>query len=342
MNNDLISRSELMKAISTMVEAEMPIDEKWALGLKHSLKVIDNAPPVAVNCKDCDGYEAGYSAGLKDAENPSGDAISREALKKTICLDEIISVDETWEQLYDAVVKAIDNAPTVEPRIEYGTDGQPYKLSMTNGKEYERPQGDCVSRKALKGAIENQDKFACLPDTKLVPFRMLNEPEKNYEPYVHLRDIRNAIDNAPTVEPERQVEKINKIPKDFVYDTETPEFYCYRNKYTGKEIHILKEPKTYTLERPQGDCISREALGKEISELDACDIGYDEYVKKGEIEKLIDNAPAVETFTQKEKEEIADAINYLLGAELLEENGYTEEVINALKSALKKVVGQEE
>lgn len=101
---------------------------------------------------------------------------------------------------------------------------------------------------------------------------------------------------------------------------------------------LIDNAKTPT----EGDCISREALGKEISELDACDIGYDEYVKKGEIEKLIDNAPAVETFTQKEKEEIADAINYLLGAELLEENGYTEEVINALKSALKKVVGQEE
>lgn len=25
-----------------------------------------------VNCKDCDGYEAGYSAGLKDAERPKG------------------------------------------------------------------------------------------------------------------------------------------------------------------------------------------------------------------------------------------------------------------------------
>jgi len=62
------------------------------------------------------------------------------------------------------------------------------------------PSGDYISREALKDAIENQDKFACLPDTKLVPFHMLNEPEKNYEPYVHLRDIRNAIDNAPTVD----------------------------------------------------------------------------------------------------------------------------------------------
>lgn len=54
---------------------------------------------------------------------------------------------------------------------------------------------------------------------------------------------------------------------------------------------------------------------------------------------LIDNAQVVEPFTQLEKKEIAATIRYLLGAELLEENGYTEEVINALKSALKKVGG---
>lgn len=30
-----------------------------------------------VNCKNCDGYEAGYSAGLKDAERPQGKWITR-------------------------------------------------------------------------------------------------------------------------------------------------------------------------------------------------------------------------------------------------------------------------
>ena len=59
---------------------------------------------------------------------------------------------------------------------------------------------DLISRKELKKAIETYDKFACLPDGELMPFRELNVPEKDYEPYVHLRDIRNAIDNAPTVE----------------------------------------------------------------------------------------------------------------------------------------------
>lgn len=28
----------------------------------------------------------------------------------------------------------IDNAPAVEPRIEYGTDGQPYRLFMSGGQ----------------------------------------------------------------------------------------------------------------------------------------------------------------------------------------------------------------
>lgn len=58
---------------------------------------------------------------------------------------------------------------------------------------------DLISREDLKKAIETWDKFACLPNGKLMPFYMLNEPEKDYEPYVHLRDIRNAIYNAPAI-----------------------------------------------------------------------------------------------------------------------------------------------
>lgn len=43
------------------------------------------------------------------------------------------------------------------------------------------------------------------------------------------------------------VEELDEIPKDYRYDTETREFLCYRHKYTGQEIHILKDPKTYIL-----------------------------------------------------------------------------------------------
>ena len=51
--------------------------------------------------------------------------------------------------------------------------------------------------------------------------------------------------------------------------------------------------------------------------------------------------PQVE-FTDLEQKVIADAINHLLDAELLEENGYTEEVINALNSVLQKIGAEEE
>lgn len=53
MNNDLINRSELKKAINKVVDEEIGIDEKWAKGLKYSLKIIDNAP--TVNTKNCEG-----------------------------------------------------------------------------------------------------------------------------------------------------------------------------------------------------------------------------------------------------------------------------------------------
>lgn len=88
-------------------------------------------------------------------------------------------------------------------KIEFEQDFNKILDLAIKALEEERPQGDLISREALKEAINTYDKFACLPDTTLVPFRILNEPEKNYEPYVHLRDIRNAIDNAPTVEPEK-------------------------------------------------------------------------------------------------------------------------------------------
>lgn len=43
------------------------------------------------------------------------------------------------------------------------------------------------------------------------------------------------------------------------------------------------------------------------------------------------------TFTELELTEILEALNYLLDAELLPENGYTDEVIEALNSARDKV-----
>lgn len=35
---------------------------------------------------------------------------------------------------FEGILALIDNAPTIEPRIEYGTDGQPYRLFMSGGQ----------------------------------------------------------------------------------------------------------------------------------------------------------------------------------------------------------------
>ena len=43
------------------------------------------------------------------------------------------------------------------------------------------------------------------------------------------------------------VEESPTIPKDYLYDTETKEFYVYRHKYTGNESHIVKEPLIYLI-----------------------------------------------------------------------------------------------
>ncbi|MBO5971248.1 MAG: hypothetical protein J6S14_22465 [Clostridia bacterium] len=74
MNNDLISRSELKKALHNFFDGKV-IDEPTYI-LRDVFCHIDNAPTVAVNCKDCDGYEAGYSAGLKDAKRPTGEWVA--------------------------------------------------------------------------------------------------------------------------------------------------------------------------------------------------------------------------------------------------------------------------
>ena len=42
-------------------------------------------------------------------------------------------------------------------------------------------------------------------------------------------------------------------------------------------------------------------------------------------------------FSDKELEGISDALDYLLGAELLPENGYTDDVVETLELTLKKV-----
>lgn len=47
----LIDADALKEKIQEIVETEMPIDEKWAMGLRYSLKLIDNAPTVEIATK---------------------------------------------------------------------------------------------------------------------------------------------------------------------------------------------------------------------------------------------------------------------------------------------------
>lgn len=106
----------------------------------------------------------------------NNDLISRSALKKAICIDEAINADETWEQLYDAVVKAIDNAPTVETKecpyecdtcahkmvceilsengkCEYPLHKEAYQTGYEDGLNA-RPQGEWIDHSETDGYVE--------------------------------------------------------------------------------------------------------------------------------------------------------------------------------------------
>lgn len=79
-------------------------------------------------------------------ETTEGDCISREALKEEHSRECIHNCYYCKHYKWNTKTACgycdvIDNAQPVGLRIEYGTDGQPYKLSMTNGKEYERQKG---------------------------------------------------------------------------------------------------------------------------------------------------------------------------------------------------------
>lgn len=59
--------------------------------------------------------------------------------------------------------------------------------------------------------------------------------EDNPQFLADVRIIYDIVKEAPT------------IPKDYIYDTETDELLVYRHKYTGREIHIVKDPDVYML-----------------------------------------------------------------------------------------------
>ena len=67
------------------------------------LKAIDNAPTVTVNCKDCDGYEAGYSAGLKDVEG-----FTRKELESWLYAIAINNTNNELGSYCEEIIKRLD------------------------------------------------------------------------------------------------------------------------------------------------------------------------------------------------------------------------------------------
>lgn len=63
--------------------------------------------------------------------------------------------------------------------------------------------------------------------------------------------VAQSLDMA--IEALKEVKILDKIPNNYLYDTETDKCLVYRNKYTGKEIHILKPTDLFVLERPHGE-----------------------------------------------------------------------------------------
>lgn len=74
----LIDADKLSELIKELIQRWNPKNE-YGLGRINSyefvMKVIETNSTVTVNCKDCDGYEAGYSAGIHDATRPIGEWI---------------------------------------------------------------------------------------------------------------------------------------------------------------------------------------------------------------------------------------------------------------------------
>ena len=82
MNNDLISRSELKKAIMNdlgLGDEENGSDAEYMSGLQDCYNLIDNAPTVEpevyMNGKDYNIYLEGYKQGKKDFERPQGEIV---------------------------------------------------------------------------------------------------------------------------------------------------------------------------------------------------------------------------------------------------------------------------
>lgn len=63
--------------------------------------------------------------------------------------------------------------------------------------------------------------------------------------YKEYKKIQEVLKNSDVRVIYNIVNETEEIPKDYIYDTETSAFLVFRNKYTGHEIHIEKDPEVY-------------------------------------------------------------------------------------------------
>ena len=115
--------------------------------------------------------------------------------------------------------------------------------------------------------------------------------------YAECKRISGLSETAYVIANGTPITELKEIPKDFCYDTETDKFLIYRNKYTGEEIHIIKEPKVYSLAKSitEGDLISRSALKEQFADIrpDFPKFHQFSFVSTEEIARKIDNAPSI-------------------------------------------------
>lgn len=165
---------------------EIPIEQSTA-----DMMIIRNGIPhetvteFADRCRECG---ARYGKLLK--QEPCKDAVSRKAVLNTLdkmdkALDENRTIEEYKELLRECYeqltpVKVREDAVS---RTEYGTDGNLYRLTISNGKEFERSCCDAVSRQAVEEAI----------------YDATNSMDLNYE------QIIAYIDKLPSVYPAEKV-----------------------------------------------------------------------------------------------------------------------------------------
>ena len=78
----LIDADALKKEINKIIDEEIEIDEKWAKGLKYSLKLIDNAPTVPLpDFKE--GYKQAIIDGKTNFSRPKGEWIYKKFDEET-------------------------------------------------------------------------------------------------------------------------------------------------------------------------------------------------------------------------------------------------------------------